>query len=64
MKAFLVETLLNLVIYFRNTQKHRFPLLLYLIFAPNYTRIHVTLKVPQRLVSTVVHACINISVQE
>ena len=50
MKMFLVETLLNLVIYVAmcivKTQKHLFPFIIISTIVPNDTRIHVILKVP------------------
>ena len=51
MKMFLVEPLLNLVIYVRNkhskTQKHRFAFITISIIVANDTRIHVIERSPQ-----------------
>ena len=46
------------------TQKHRFPFIIISNIVPNDTLIHVALKFSRRLVSAVVHAFINNTVQE
>ena len=58
---FLVETLLNLVIYIRNvcskTQKLRFPFVIISTIVPNNTRIYILLKVAllRMYVSTILY---------
>ena len=46
------------------TQKHRFPFIIIFAITPNDTRIHVILKVPRTISSTVAHVCFNDAGQE